>query len=114
MVIASAGLYNATVAVNGLLRNSSAANPHVRGWVKPGSWFINNTNWLRVTNPEAGPLSIGIVVNKSKGYGPIVNSGVISGTETVIATGINNQTLWCITDIGSSRWVGTAGLPNVR
>lgn len=118
---AVAGIYNATVAVNALLRNTSAANPHTRGWRKPGNWLINNTNWLRVTNPEAGPLNIGITIGRAKITGNVINSGVISGTETLIATGVSiirpplGQD-WCITDIGSSRWVGAqpAGLPNVQ
>lgn len=116
----TAGIFSA-VAVNGLFRNSSAANPHVRGWMGPPSWFINNSNWLRVTNPEAGPLDIGIVIARSKTHGSLIQSGVISGNATLIATGVQiirpplGQD-WCITDVGSSRWLGAqpAGLPNVE
>jgi hypothetical protein len=117
----TAGMYNATVGVSALFKNSSAANPHLRGWQHPCSLFINNSNYLRVTNPEAGPLNIAISVRLSKQYAPnIVESGVISGTQTLIATGTATVRPpvgedWLIREVGSSRWVGAqpAGLPNV-
>ncbi len=117
----TAGMYNATVGVSALFKNSSAANPHIRGWQHPCSLYANNSNYIRVTNPEAGPLVIAMSVRRSKLYGPnIAQSSVISGTQTLIATGI--ATLqppvgqdWIIREVGSSRWVGAqpAGLPNV-
>lgn len=116
-----AGIFNAIVGVNGRLVNSSVADPHVRGWIAPKQWHINNTNYLQILNPEAVPLNLAATVRLSRMYGPAVASNVISGTETLLAAGVTTIRPplgedWCITDIGSSRWVGAqpAGLPNVE
>lgn len=117
-----AGIFNAAIGVNALFKNTSAANPHVRGWQHPPSLHINNSNYLRVTNPEAGPLNLAISARRSKRYGPnILQSSVISGTQTLIAGGVATIRPpvgqdWLIREVGSSRWVGAqpAGLPNVE
>ena len=118
---AVAGIFSPAIGVNSFLRNSSAANPHVRGWVCPGKWYINSANYLRITNPEAGPLNIAMSVRRAKIFPPTDTSNVISGTATLIAGAA--QAIrppvgedWVITDIGSSRWVGAQpnGLPNVE
>jgi len=116
-----AGIFNAAIGVNGLMLQSSLANPHVRGWIAPKQLYVNNTNYLQLVNPEAGQLILSASVRLEKDYGPNGASGVISGTETLVATGV--RTLrpplgedWVITDVGSSRWLGAQplGLPNVE
>lgn len=116
-----AGIFNTTDAVNGRLVNTSLAAPHVRGWVAPKQWYVNNTNYLQLINPEAGQLILSASIRLANPYGSGGSSSVISGTETLIATGVATIRPplgedWVITDIGSSRWVGAqpAGLPNVE
>lgn len=124
--VAPAGVPNVTAGlfdgVNGpaLFRNASAANPHVRGWDNPPEWHINNTNYLRITNPEAGGLNIAISVLLGANYGANAASRVISDLAVLGAGGVQAVQPpvgqdWKITDIGSTRWVGAqpAGIPNV-
>jgi len=116
-----AGIFNATIGVNGSMRFSSLATPHVRGWANPGKWYINNANYLQIINPEIAALNLTATVRRARIYPPTEISNVISGTETLIATGVSTIRPpvgedWVITDIGSSRWVGAQpnGLPNVE
>jgi hypothetical protein len=115
----TAGLFD---GVNGpaLFRFSSAAAPHTRGWANPPEWHINNTNYLRITNPEAGGLNVAISILMSSHFGANANSRVISdlavlgaGAAQAVRPPIGQD--WKITDIGSTRWVGAqpAGIPNV-
>ena len=116
-----AGIFNDTVAVNGLLRQSSLALPHIRGWNAPPQWFINNANYLQLINPEAGPLDFAVSVRLARAYGPAAASSIISGTATINAgVTIPIQPTagqdWVITDVGSDAWLGAQpnGLPDVR
>jgi hypothetical protein len=116
----TAGLFDGVVALPALFRFSSLAAPHVRGWLHPPKIFINNTNWLRITNPEAGGINVAISAILTRDYGPNGMSSVISDVATVIAAQVTAVRPpigddWVITDVGSSRWVGAqpAGLPNV-
>jgi hypothetical protein len=116
-----AGIFTPAIGVNGILVNSSLANPHIRGWIAPKQWLINNANYLQLINPEAGGLNLAATVRLERAYGPGGASSVISGTETLIATGVTTLRPplgedWVITDVGSSRWLGAQpnGLPNVE
>jgi len=115
---AVAGICN-IAGVSAPMRRSSVAAPSTRGWANPSKWHINNSNWLRIDNPEAGNLNIGIVVKLAKYTGNLINSSVVSGTAFVSAglTTIIRPPLgqdWVITDIGSNIWTaGAGGRPNV-
>lgn len=116
----TAGIFDGVVAAPALMRNSSAANPHVRGWANPPIWHVNNANFLRVTNPEAGGLTLAISVILGANYGPNATSRVISDAQA-LGAGLILQVRppvgqdWLITDVGSNIWLGAqpAGIPDV-
>jgi len=112
------GLFNGALGP-ALFRNSLAAAANVRGWAQKPQWYIDNTNYLRVT-PNAAGDNIGFSAQLLRLVGPAVPTTVVSGMEVLIAgaTRIIRPPAgqeWVITDIGSTRWVGMApaGLPNV-
>jgi len=115
-----AGIFNDLAALPALMRNSSAAAAAVRGWATPSKWHVNNTNYLRVLNPEVAPHVITISAILGKNTGNIINSGVISGTAFVGAGNFIDIVPplgqdWVITDVGSSIWLGAgaAGQPDI-
>ena len=115
------GIFNDAAALPALVRNSAAAAAAARGWAVPPKWLINNTNYLRVQNPEAAPHVITISVNLAKSTGNVINSGVISGTAFVAAGNFFDIVPplgqdWVITDVGSSLWLGAGavGLPDLN
>lgn len=116
----TAGMFDGVVAAPALFRISSVAAPHIRGWANPCEWHVSNANFVRITNPEAGGLTIAISVVLGANYGPNAASRVISDSQA-LGAGLILQVRppvgqdWLITDIGSNIWLGAqpAGLPDV-
>lgn len=92
-----------------------------RGWTHAGKLYLTNTNYGVLRNPGAGGnqnLSYAGNIAREFGNGPVQ---VITDVQTVLAAGnvlvrppVGEE--WCITEIGSSEWVGAApaGLPEVN
>lgn len=106
------------VQANGPANVKTSGN--TRGWNHIGKLYLSNANYGVLTNPAAGGnqnLSFAGYKAREFGVGPVQ---VVTDVQTVIAAGnvlvrppVGEE--WCITDIGSSEWVGAApaGLPEV-
>lgn len=93
---------------------------NTRGWNHAGDLFISNTNYGVIRNPAAGGnqnLSYSGNIARQFGNGPdqVISDvvTVLAGLTTTIRPPVGEE--WCITDIGSSEWVGAApaGLPEI-
>jgi len=84
---------------------------NTRGWGKKQSFFINNVNYLLVTNPAGGfGVNYAFSAKLANDYGAGA-SGVISDL-VPLATGISYSIRpavgfeWLLTDFGSNTWLG--------
>lgn len=88
----------------------------IRGWYRKQRIFINNTNYLRLTNPNGGAgRNLSFSAKVAVIFGPTGTSMVVSDVQQ-IATTANMDVRppagedWLITDVGASLWVGGAPL----
>lgn len=109
----SVSIFDATNAAI-MLRGADA-----RGWDKNLNIYINNTNYLRLTNTNAAQAILAIVGQVAREFGTAA-SVVITDVQA-IGAGLNWDAQppagreWKITEIGCSRWLGVspAALPEL-
>ena len=113
-LMTAAALVPATIRMSGI--DAADAECNIRGWAGRTSIFINNACWLRLTNVEAGAITVSVTCKLINKYGPGQTSSVVSGvavlagaTATPIIPPVGES--WMISDVGSSVWTG-AGTPN--
>lgn len=83
-----------------------------RGWDKNLNIYINNANYLRLTNTNAAQAILGVVGQVAREFGTAAT--VVITDVQAIGAGLNWDVQpaagaeWKITEIGCSRWLGVA------
>ncbi len=103
---------------NGVLRSLLLSLANIRGWLRKQKLSINNTTYVRLTNPgAAGNASFSAKVIKDYGTGTSsVISDIVSlgaGITYAVRPPVGQE--WLINDVGSSIWLGAlpAAVPDV-
>jgi hypothetical protein len=109
-----------TVSIyNGAIAAAVMLGAEARGWGKPLSIHINNTDYLRLTNTNVGANVLSVVGKISRIYG--TGATVVRTDVQAIGAGANWDVRpplgqeWKVTEFGSGTWVGVspAGIPQI-
>lgn len=108
------GLYDGALGPAHFIRSTD-----VRGWYRPQHFWIDNNNYLRLTNPGGAGANISFSTKLIRNYG--AGLSIVKSDLQTLAAGIAHDVQppagedWAIHDIGSTDWLGAApaGLPNV-
>jgi hypothetical protein len=102
------GIFNGVIGPSFVLQSTD-----IRGWNREQSLHLNNGNYLRLTNPNAGlARNISYAAQVARAYGNGVSRAVT--TLQTVAAGANWDIIptageeWLVKDVGASVWVGGA------
>lgn len=91
----------------------------VRGWFRRQKLHINNTNYLRLTNPGGAGANVSWSARLTRFFGTgasnVISALQVLGAAATFDVQPPEGVDWLITDVGSDQWLGAApaGVPNI-